>query len=74
MYHAFSEGVTESGYHLPKEIFRVQLRHMQTLPGIRLADLAECVAKGKPLPANSLAITVDDGYENFYTLRLSASL
>jgi peptidoglycan/xylan/chitin deacetylase (PgdA/CDA1 family) len=74
-YHGFTDRATHPGIensqgkHLPVEAFRSQLaylqRHYRVLP---LETLIAAFETGAPLPARSLAITIDDGYRSNYTL------
>jgi len=78
-YHGFTDRATHPGIensqgkHLPVEAFRSQLaylrRHYRVLP---LESLIAALETGAPLPAHSLAITIDDGYRSNYTLAYPA--
>ena len=72
MYHRIVEPNTlpypiEPGMYVRPESFALQCefmkREMQVLP---LSDLVELALANKPPPPRSLAITFDDGYQDFY--------
>ena len=57
MYHRFGDRAS-----LQRQC--AHLRHHYT--PVTLGQAAEAFAGGKPLPANALAVTVDDGYRDFF--------
>jgi peptidoglycan/xylan/chitin deacetylase (PgdA/CDA1 family) len=66
-YHRFSE--TEH----PGRVSRQQLqKHLEFLTAnyrvLPLWEIVDCLAKNKSLPENAAAITVDDGYADFYDI------
>jgi len=54
--HCVSSGVLE------RQLLYLK-KHLNIIP---LSQLRECKEQGKPLPRNSLVLTVDDGYRDFY--------
>src|SRR5438309_2343920 len=57
MYHRFRH---------PEPLAR-QLRHIrQHYAPVSMTQVAEWLAGGAPLPENALAVTVDDGFRDFY--------
>jgi len=60
LYHRFPEAARAS--------LEAQCMHLRgNYNPIRLSDVARWLKDGDPLPPNSLAVTVDDGYRDFYT-------
>jgi peptidoglycan/xylan/chitin deacetylase (PgdA/CDA1 family) len=59
MYHHFSSGV---------ENLKQQCEHIRRFyHPVALRDVANSWLTGEPLPSNSVAVTIDDGYRNFLT-------
>lgn len=51
------------------ERFRQQLLHIkQRFHPMRLGDVLQAIDAGKPLPANAVAVTFDDGYDDNYRI------
>ena len=70
-YHRFTSGKMAS-YHLPhleRGEFEKQMKHIKRWYEVVTMDkLAEEINNGKKLRAPNIAITIDDGYHNNYTL------
>lgn len=67
MYHRFSE-IARPGY-TSRASFSAQLDHLRKHYRVMsLAELIQCQDKGGQLPANTIVITIDDGYEDFYSI------
>ena len=65
MYHRFTE--SETAGLCSRNTFLKQVRYIRhNYRALTLAELASCIKKQKPVPANAVVITVDDGYEDFY--------
>jgi peptidoglycan/xylan/chitin deacetylase (PgdA/CDA1 family) len=64
-YHRFS--ATEAEYKTSAQAFADHLEylteHYRILP---LGQVADCIATGKTLPQGVAALTIDDGYQDFY--------
>ncbi|MCS3904322.1 peptidoglycan/xylan/chitin deacetylase (PgdA/CDA1 family) [Methylohalomonas lacus] len=67
MYHRFS-ALEESG-KVSAATFERQVIELKKNCNVRsLSDLFKLVREGNPLPPNTIAITVDDGYDDFYRI------
>lgn len=67
MYHRFSE-LPKPG-HVSREVFESQVRHIaHHYNPVSMTDLVKGLRGETPLKPNSIAITVDDGYYDFYTI------
>ncbi len=65
MYHRF--GRAGSYRRLDIEVFEAQLRYIHDhFQPVSLADIAESLQSGQKSLENSVALTVDDGYRDFY--------
>jgi len=65
MYHRFSRG--DEFRQLRIDAFEAHLKYLvKHYRPARLADVAAHFAARKPLPPRTVAITVDDGYKDFY--------
>ena len=65
MYHSFSED-TQPGY-VSAEQFEWQLKQIKkNFNPITLIELAQLINSHQKVPANTIVITIDDGYKNFY--------
>lgn len=66
MYHRFDKEASwrRLGAHAFEKQIRLLLENCNV---IRLRELVSSAHTGKPLPPNSIVITIDDGYEDFYT-------
>ena len=65
MFHRFSEQKQQhcvSSSELEKQIIYLK-KHFNILP---LSQLRRCIEQGKSTPNNSIVLTVDDGYRDFY--------
>lgn len=67
MYHRFSvqpqDGFTSAA------AFHAQVRHIKRCYNpLTTAQLVRCLFENEPLPPNAVVITVDDGYQDFYTV------
>jgi peptidoglycan/xylan/chitin deacetylase (PgdA/CDA1 family) len=75
MYHGFTdeenhEGIENyQGKHINIKIFRSQIEYItKNYNVISLDQYINCCNKKEKLPANSIIITIDDGYKSNYTL------
>ena len=73
MYHHFTENELVRGFEsstITIENFTNQLELLKAegFNSITLGELRSFIKEGKPLPPNPFVITIDDGYENNYTL------
>jgi peptidoglycan/xylan/chitin deacetylase (PgdA/CDA1 family) len=67
MYHRFA--ATNEFRRLPTAVFEDQLRYLRrNFNVVSLREVVAHVLEGRCLPRNSVAITVDDGYEDFVEL------
>jgi len=67
MYHRFSRQ-PENG-HVSAEEFEWQVRYIaRHLNPVTVSQIASSLYGGHKLPRNSVAITVDDGYQDFYSI------
>lgn len=59
---------TLKGLYLDPKIFKSQLNEIkkENYNSVFVSEAAKSLISKKPLPANSLALTFDDGYEDFY--------
>ncbi len=65
MYHRFSE--EKKGHEVTAATFEQQLRLIKRyFNPVTLASLAQIIQQTGRVPANSVVITVDDGYRDFY--------
>jgi len=67
MYHRFSEAEEDnkvSARVFDRQMFELK-KNFNVLPLSRIND---CIRQGKPAPSNSIIITIDDGYEDFYRI------
>ncbi len=72
MYHAFTTDGERDRFVLPARSFARQMRLLKALRyrAISLAELAEELRQGTPLPERAVVITIDDGYaDNFEIAR-----
>jgi len=66
MYHRF--GADGDFRRMPQGCFAEQLRYLtRNFRVVPLRELTEQLAAGKPFARNSVALTVDDGYRDFFT-------
>lgn len=67
MYHRFAED--EKAGYVSRERFRQQLTYVRRhYRPITLTQLANEVFEGQKLPPNTVVITIDDGYQDFYDI------
>ena len=67
MYHRFSR-LPERGY-VSVEEFEWQVRYIaRHLNPVTVSQIASSLYGSHELPRNSVAITVDDGYQDFYSI------
>ncbi len=67
MYHRFS-GVEESG-KVSAAAFEQQMRELKENFNVQsLSGISGLIRQNTPLPPNTIAITVDDGYDDFYRI------
>lgn len=65
MYHRFTEG-EKKGFCSSKSFLR-QVRYIkQNYRPVTLSELATCIREQRPIPPNTVVITIDDGYQDFY--------
>jgi peptidoglycan/xylan/chitin deacetylase (PgdA/CDA1 family) len=66
MYHRFGE--TDTARKVGRHTFDAQIRFLtEHFHPISLKDLCVCLASGAPVPPDSIAVTIDDAYEDVYT-------
>ena len=68
-YHDFSEKDMETAMRIRTSKFRKQMETIRQLgiPVIPMADFIAWKDGGKPIPAKSIVITMDDGWKSVYT-------
>jgi peptidoglycan/xylan/chitin deacetylase (PgdA/CDA1 family) len=67
MYHSFSQA-PKAGY-VSAEQFEWQLRQIKKgFNPITLLELSKLVSSNYPIPKNTVVLTIDDGYKNFYDI------
>lgn len=67
MYHRFSE-VPRQG-RCQQQVFRRQVQHIKRhYRPISLIELATLIKNGAAVPANSIILTIDDGYRDFFDI------
>jgi len=67
MYHRFSECAQAGFVH--REVFEKQITYLKNnFNVVSLGALVTEYRKGKTFPANTIVITIDDGYQDFYEI------
>jgi len=67
MYHSFSQNEIDGA--VSTETFEWQITEIKkNFNPITLLELSTLISSNKPVPNNTIVITIDDGYKNFYDI------